>query len=192
MLQALGAVIIDADDLAREVVSPGSVGLAKVVEQFGASVLLDNGELNRKALAERIFQAEGERRTLESILHPLIAQSLEQKLSSLSTRKSPPPLVAYIVPLLFEKNSDLSRYDGTVVVVASDVVKTRRVMSRDKLSHEQVAARLAAQLSDAEKSRRATVAVNNDGALVDLSEAAKSVFQRFSRPPVFAIPGDDS
>lgn len=182
MLQALGTVVIDADDLAREVVSPGSSGLSKVVERFGASILLPNGDLNRKALGELIFHSQGERLALEGLLHPLIAQALEEKLTALGAQKPRPRLVAYVVPLLFEKNANLSRYDATVVVVASDVVKTRRVMSRDKLTQEQVAARLAAQLSDAEKSQRATVTVNNDGALVDLSESAQGVFQRFARP----------
>lgn len=149
LFAARGVPLVDADVSAREVVAPGSSGLAAVVEAFGSEILTTTGELDRRALRARVFGQPEERRRLESILHPLIRQHLQDSLQALSG-----PYALLVAPLLLE--GDLSKAVQRVLVVdVPEEVQIARVMSRDGSSREEAEAILRAQMSRQERLARA-------------------------------------
>ena len=157
-LAALGAVVIDADRLAREVVAAGTGGLAEVVEAFGPDILGPDGELDRSALGARVFGDEVARRRLEGIIHPRVrARSAE-----LAAAAGPDTIVVNDVPLLVETGQAPS-YHLVVVVRAAAAIRIRRLVESRDMSAEQVEARIAAQATDADRVNAADVVLDNDG-----------------------------
>lgn len=148
MLVALGATVIDADEVAHEVTAAGSPGLAAVVAAFGAEMLTPAGELDRPRLGALVFADEGARRRLNAIVHPRVAQEVNRRVATL--RAQALPQVVYEAPLLVE-NGLHRTLDGLIVVHAPEEVQVRRVMQRDGLTEEQARLRLAAQLPLAAK-----------------------------------------
>ena len=122
-LSQLGATVIDADLLAREVVAPGSRGLAAIVDRFGDAVLDDDGALNRPALGALVFSDEGSRRDLEAITHPLIADRTRELVAA----APPGAVVVHDVPLLVEKHYG-PRYHLVVVVGSEEQTRVKRLM----------------------------------------------------------------
>ena len=160
-----GAVLIDADRIAREVVEPGTAGLAEVVAQFGSEVLTAAGGLDRAAMARLVFGDEGARRRLESVVHPLVAQRTQELLESV-----PPDAVAvHDVPLLVEMGL-AARYDMVVVVEAPEDVRVDRLVEHRGFSAEDARARIAAQATPAERAAVADVVIDNAGTPADLEE----------------------
>ncbi len=178
-LETLGAFIIDADVLAREVVAPGSAGQLAVQAEFGAQFILPDGNLNRTELGRLVFSSPEKLHRLESILHPLVAAQFRDRIAKILNSDQPPALIAYVVPLLFEKNLSLDLYTATVVVTASDQEKIRRVTARDKLSPEMINLRLSAQLPDSTKAQRADIVIENNGTLLELRQRALDLFSSF-------------
>src|SRR5690606_2416198 len=121
--ERLGATIVDADELAREAVAPGSAGLARVVERFGAEMLAADGTLDRAALRARVFADDRERRDLEAILHPEIERLRRRADAEAEARGE--RLVVHVVPLLFETGLD-ERFDRVVLVDAPEAVRLDR------------------------------------------------------------------
>jgi dephospho-CoA kinase len=159
-LRALGAPIVDADRLARAAVAKGSPGLAAVVAAFGNEVLADDGELDRRRMAARVFADPAARARLEGIVHPSVRALFREELARLAAGGQ--PLAFYDVPLLFE--AGLEREVELVVVLrASREAQLARLVARDGLSRAEAEARLAAQLPVDEKAARADVVVENDG-----------------------------
>lgn len=154
--------VIDADELARDAVAKGSDGLAEIVQAFGDGVLTRAGELDRKAVAARVFHDDDARRTLNAIVHPRVVRLSGERVNELDARGE--PLGCYEVPLLFE-----TRIDGAlrpVVVVSAPVeVQIARTMARDGATSDDVLARIRAQLPLAEKAARADYVIDNSGAL---------------------------
>lgn len=140
--QGLGAPVIDADVVSREVVRPGTDGLAAVVEAFGDEVLATDGALDRGVLRDRIFRDDGARRALEAILHPRIRQYMDDAGSALA-REGHPYLLC-VIPLLVE-TGQVSRYDRIVVVDAPVEVQRARLCGRDGVDSRAADAMLAAQ-----------------------------------------------
>lgn len=138
----LGAPVIDADVVSREVVRPGTEGLAAVVEAFGEEVLSADGALDRGVLRDRIFRNDADRRTLETILHPRIREYMDSTGSALA-REGHPYLLC-VIPLLVETDQ-VSRYDRVVVVDAPEVVQRARLCRRDGLDSRAADAMLVAQ-----------------------------------------------
>ncbi len=161
MLEDLGAAVVDADQLAREVVAPGTPGLREVVAAFGSDVLDEEGRLARERLGERVFADPGERRRLERILHPRIAELARQRLAAVRGR-----LAVYQAPLIFETGRD-GEFQGVLLVDCEPDLQLSRLMVRDRLGEADARARLAAQLPAAERRRRATWVVDNSGSLDD-------------------------
>lgn len=152
----LGVDLIDADQAARWVVEPGRPALAAIAEHFGEQVLQADGQLNRSALRERIFTEPAQRRWLESLLHPLIAQEVAQFLA-----RAQSPYAILVSPLLIESG----QYKLTQRVLVVDVPKQlqiERTMRRDQLSVEQVQAILAVQATRTERLRHADDVLTND------------------------------
>ena len=164
LLRARGAVVIDADQLAREVVAPGSPGLAAVAEEFGPAAIAADGSLDRAALAAIVFSDPARRRALESITHPRIAA-----LSAALIAAAPPgSVVVYDMPLLVEQGpSAMQGWDAIVVVDAPDDVRLSRLVARG-MAAEDAGARMSAQVSREERLAAADFVVDNSGSLRDL------------------------
>jgi dephospho-CoA kinase len=164
-LRELGAVVIDADALAREVLAPGTEGLREVVTAFGPQVLRPDGSLDRAALAAVVFADPARRRELEAITHPRIAA----RTSELLADASPDAVVVHDVPLLVEK-AMAPAYDLVVVVDAPVERRVERLVGRG-LSETDARARIAAQATRAERQAVADVWLDNDGSVADLVAA---------------------
>ena len=158
----LGVPVVDADQVAREVVLPGTDGLREVVEAFGPSVLDEHGRLDREALGRRVFEDPEARKRLEGILHPRIAARSMERFAQLAGEGHAYAL--YEAALLVE--SGRSGAMGALIVVAVDeATQVRRVCARDSLDEADARARIAAQLPLAEKVAVADYVIHNDGAL---------------------------
>lgn len=162
-----GVPVVDADELAREAVAPGSAGLADVVQSFGAGVLAPDGSLDRKRLGALVFADEAARKRLNAITHPRVRQLSAEHFGRLE--QSGVTLAGYDVPLLFEVGLD-QLLCPIVVVAASEATQLERILARDGLSEAEARARIAAQLPLSEKRRRADYVIENDGSLSELSQ----------------------
>jgi len=163
MLAELGAAVVDADQVAREVVLPGEPALRQVAETFGQAVLNEDGTLNRKKLGEIVFADEMKRKALEAILHPAIRQVMNDRIDRLE-RENPGRLVVADIPLLYETGLD-ARYPEVLVVYVPPDVQLERLMKRDGLTEAKARERLNAQLPIDEKKKRADWVIDNSGTL---------------------------
>jgi dephospho-CoA kinase len=157
-----GAVIIDADQLAREVVEPGTPGLAQIVARFGDRVLV-GGRLDRAALARIVFTDPQARQDLESIIHPAV----RRRAAELEAAAPPSSIVVHVIPLLVE-TGQATNFDVVVVVDVESEIQLDRLLARGELSAKEARSRIAAQANRAERLAAADVAVDNNGSLVEL------------------------
>jgi dephospho-CoA kinase len=172
LLAERGAVIVDADKIAREVVEPGTAGLAAVVAEFGPGVLTEDGALDRPKLAEIVFTDDGARARLNAIVHPLVGERSAQ----LAAQAAPGSIVVYDVPLLVEGNV-VRAYQMVVVVEAPRELRIQRLAGRG-MGREQAEARMAAQATDEQRRAVADEVIVNDGTLDDLRTAVDVVWER--------------
>lgn len=157
-----GVPVVDADRIAREVVEPGTDGLAELVREFGSNVLGPDGRLDRAALGKRVFEDPEARKRLEAILHPRIAQASMARFAELA--RDGHPYAIYEAALLVE-NGSYRMMNALVVVTASEATQLARVRARDGLDEAAARARIAAQLPLADKVRVADYVIENDGDL---------------------------
>jgi dephospho-CoA kinase len=162
MLAARGATVVDADELAREVVRPGEPALSAITQRFGDSVLQADGTLDRSRLGDIVFADEQSRRDLERITHPRIAALMQERIVAAVTHDAPAAIVD--IPLLFENHREDS-FEGVLLVWAPAALQMERMTQRDGLDHESAARRLAAQLPIDDKRDRATWVIDNSGTL---------------------------
>jgi len=174
--ESLGGVQIDADAIARQVVEPGTPGLAAVVAQFGAQVLTSNGELDRKSLAQIVFADPQARAKLESIVHPLVKAEAKRQLAL----QDPNSMVIYNVPLLVEASVDLP-FDTIVTVEAPVNDQIERMVTLRGMTPEQAAARIGAQATPAQRANRADHILNSNQDLRGLIKDAKLLWKTFER-----------
>ena len=174
ILGDLGAPVIDADQLARDAVQPGSEALASIVAAFGAEVLQTNGNLDREFLGKRVFASPEARSTLEMIIHPEIRRLARLKLQAL--KESGAQVVFYMAPLLIEAGAD-TLCDEIWVVDIDEATQLQRVTARDGMSIEEARQRTAAQMPLAEKAGRADVVIDNRGTAEDLAERLKKLWE---------------
>jgi dephospho-CoA kinase len=165
LLAQAGIPVVDADQLARDVVEPGQPALAEIAARFGGSVLQPDGRLDRKALATVVFNDPAQRVSLNAIVHPRIAQASAARLAELSAAGH--ELAIYEAALIVENRLE-EGMDGLIVVVAPEDVQLARLVLRDGMTEADARARLAAQLPVAEKLKRATFVIDNCGSLADL------------------------
>jgi dephospho-CoA kinase len=170
--RARGVPVIDADQIAREVVEPGSEGLARVVEAFGEGVLLPDGSLDRPKLGDVVFAAPEKRRALNAILHPRIGARSAQRIAELEARGE--KLACYEAPLLVENGLGDAFRPLVVVAVPLDV-QLARATARDGSTEEQARARVAAQLPLATKIAAADYVIDNAGDPATTSRRADEV-----------------
>ena len=161
-----GAVHIDADLLAREVVEPGTPGLEAIMERFGTDVIDRDGSLDRAALGAIIFSDPNARMDLNGITHPAV-KALTKKLFAEAEARDPHAVVVYDVPLLVEglKGDDYHRFDLVVVVNASMDTRMSRLMELRGLSREEAVHRLNSQATDTERLAIADVVIDSNGTL---------------------------
>lgn len=172
-LRARGAIIVDADLIARQVLAPGSEGLARVVARWGESLLNAERALDRPKLGALVFGQPEERRALEAITHPLIAQESARQLEE--ARAQEPPLIVYDAALLIEAGR-ADAFRPLVVVTTTPQIQRERLMNRDGLDEQAAQARLDAQLPLARKEELADYVLRNDGDWTALEERVEQLW----------------
>jgi len=172
LLRELGAVVVDSDVLAREVVEPGTPGLAAVVEAFGPGVLTADGRLDRPALGAVVFGDQPARRRLEGILHPLI----RARAAELEAAAPAGTVVVHDIPLLVE-TGQADRFDAVVVVDVPVETQVARMVRDRGMSREDALARVKAQASREERLAVATHVVENTGTREDLRDRVTEVLE---------------
>lgn len=164
MLAELGAVVVDTDKLAREVVVPGSAAVAAIRARFGPAVVDADGALQRDVLGRIVFSDQPARAWLEALLHPLIRRRAEEL--AVQAERAGQPAVVFDVPLLFETGWDQS-VDRVWTVYVSPATQRKRLADRDRLTAAEIEDRIAAQLPIGDKAGRSDVVINNEGDLND-------------------------
>jgi dephospho-CoA kinase len=172
LLAARGAVVVDADALAREALAPGTPGLAAVVAEFGPEVLAADGSLDRGRLGRLVFADAARRRALEAIVHPYVGR----RSAELMAAAADDAVVVYDVPLLVE-NDLQGGYDVVVVVDASDETRLQRLVGVRGMDEEDARARMAAQASRTERLAVADHVVANDDDLEALAERVATLWE---------------
>lgn len=175
LLAERGAVVVDADELAREAVAPGTEGLAAVVREFGSEVLAEDGSLDRARLGRVVFGDDSRRRALEAIVHPYVARRREE----IARQASPGSVMVYDVPLLVE-NGLQDDFDVVVVVDAADETRLRRLVAARGMPEADARARMAAQCTRGERLAEADVVVANDGDLAALRAEVDRLWARLA------------
>lgn len=173
-----GCPIVDADQVAREVVEPGELGLSQVVERFGTGVITEDGTLNRKKLGQIVFSDEAARAELNAILHPLIQKRMQEKKEQ--ALKLAPPFVIMDIPLLYE-NGHENTMDIVIVVYVPASVQLERLMLRDGFSRQEAKKRIASQMDIEEKKKRADFIIDNTGTFEDTKQQVEKIYSRLSK-----------
>jgi len=171
MLAELGAVVVDADHLAREVVAPGTEGLAEIVAAFGAEVLTADGELDRPAMGAIVFGDEAKRRALEAIIHPRV----RARGAEIEAAAAEGAVVVHDIPLLAETGQG-SAFDVVIVVDVPVGTQIERLVTLRGMTREDAESRIAAQATREERLAVATHVVDNTGTLAELRARVDAVY----------------
>jgi dephospho-CoA kinase len=174
-LAELGAIVVDADALAREVVAPGAPALARIESEFGASVIAPDGTLDRAALGAIIFADAERRTTLNAITHPAVGELAAQRIAA-AFDADPDAVVVYDVPLLAEGGLH-DRFDAVVVVHADAERRIRRLVEHRGLSEQEARHRLNSQASDTERLAIADIVIDANGTLEQTLEQADQLWR---------------
>ena len=174
MFKQCGAVVIDADELAHEVVKPGKPAWREIVGLFGKAVLNQDRSLNRQALGSIIFRNPQKRQQLERIIHPRVARE-QVRLTNQAARTDPKTVVIYDVPLLFEAGID-KRVGITIVVTADRKTQMARLKKRNGLSHAEAIRRIRSQLPLSKKVRLADIVIDGTLPRQEAMKAIRSIF----------------
>ena len=174
ILSNLGAVVIDADVIAREVLEPNQAGYQKAIEVFGESILDSDLRIDRKRLAELVFQNSDELAKLEAIVHPAVIARVAQIRHSLPEST----VVVYDTPLLFEKNLQ-GQFDKVLIVVTDSEHRKSRLIERG-LEITDIEARIANQATDAQRRTVADFVIENNGSPEELQDQVAKVWQQIS------------
>jgi dephospho-CoA kinase len=182
-LAAQGAVVVDADAIAREVVEPGTPGLAEVVAAFGPEVLLPDGSLDRPRLGDIVFADPDLRTRLNGIVHPLVGARMRE----LEESAGPGSIVVHDVPLIAENNM-AGAYDLVVVVDVPPRLQLDRLVRHRGLTREQARARMAAQASREQRLGIAGIVVDNSASLAELDRQVGELWTELRRRAALAAP----
>ena len=178
-LASHGAVVIDADALAREVVEPGTPGLAAIAERFGDGLVTADGALDRPALGAIIFADAQARLDLNAITHPLVQQRARELMAAADAR-DPSAVVVYDVPLLLEASAQdgYHRFEQIVVVEAEPATRIRRLVELRGMSEADAARRIASQATDAERRAIADIVIDSNGTLDQTLAQADALWEQ--------------
>lgn len=179
IFRSLGAYIVDADKISREILKPGTEAYAETVRRFGSGILNPDKTLNRKALAAIVFGSKPELDALNEITHRHIFDVMEREAEAAEkSGKYNNSIIVIDAPLLFAPDFRM-KYDESAAVIADDEVRIRRVMARDGVSRAEVAERIASQLTNAELIKRADhIIENNTDNIMDLESKVKELYER--------------
>lgn len=174
MFAELGAVVIDADAIAKEVLEPGQIGYESVIHAFGESVLDNSGNIDRKKLAEIVFQDKSKLAQLEGIVHPAVIARVAQIRESLPETS----VVIYDTPLLVEKQLQ-NQFDQVVIVVADETIRRERLLIRG-LESSDIDARISNQATDIQRAQVANFVITNNGSIDELRANVSQVWEQVS------------
>ena len=176
LLEKAGAVIIDADRIARQVVKKGLPAYREIIENFGESILLPDGEINRSALGDIIFNDSQKKQLLNRIVHPHVRKEQNRQLKGIE-KKDPGAIVILDIPLLIETQTyrDLSE---VIVVYAPEHIQMKRLMQREDISKSDALARIRSQIPIEEKKDKATIVIDNSGTRENTRKQTLKLFQR--------------
>lgn len=177
MLQECGAIVIDSDQLSRDVIERGTPGYESVLAEFGDEILTD-GEINRAALAEIVFKDQKKRELLEGIIHPLVRDRAESLMRNVPNNS----IVVNQIPLLVETDG-AKRFDYVITVSASEDVRRKRLIERGMKEYE-IAKRLQAQVDDRAREAIADYVLTNNGSLDDLQRSVEDLWSLHLKPRV--------
>ena len=173
LFHAFGVPVIDADIVARQVVAPGSPCLSTITEHFGPDILLENGELNRSLLRQKVFSNTEDKTWLDNLLHPAIRQRILTELAGVQSAYA-----ILVAPLLLENG--LEQYVQRVLVIdVPESVQVKRTLTRDNTSEQQVKAIMAAQLPRQERLNRADDIITNDSSVAELAPKVAALHQQY-------------
>jgi dephospho-CoA kinase len=176
MFAQLGADVIDADQLARDVVEPGQPALDEIATAFGRDILLPDGRLDRGKLARIIFADPVARGKLNAITHPPIRERID---AAIAARASRPGVLIADIPLLYE-NDRASTVEAVIVVWVDPETQLRRLLERDRLTDEEAGQRIAAQMPLDEKRARANVVIDNSGSRESTLHQVEAIYRRYA------------
>lgn len=176
----LGVPVIDTDDIARQVVAPGQPAWLRIRETFGPDVFTPDGQLDRPAMARRVFIDPAARRRLEAVTHPAIFAEVDRQIDLLQHASPSPRVIVVVVPLLFEVGAE-ERFDVTVLVKASPEQQRARLQQLRGYSAEEADNRITAQLPLDEKCRRADYCLDNSGEKDALRRQVVMLLQELSQ-----------
>ena len=175
MLEECGAIVLDSDQLARDVIERGTHGFEEVLAAFGDAILTD-GEIDRAKLASIVFQDEAKRKELESIIHPLVRDAAESVM-----RKAPSDsVVINQIPLLVETNG-AKRFDYVITVSASEQTRRSRLLGRGLKDYE-ITKRMEAQVDDASRESIAHTVLRNEGSIDELQRNVEELWRSTLKP----------
>lgn len=173
MFAARGVVLIDADQAARDSVTPGSAALAEIVQEFGESILQEDGTLDRAALRDIVFADPARRQALETILHPRIIAAMHA-----AAERTPGPYCILVMPLLLEARQQ-SAVDRILAIDCPPQLQRQRAMARDNASASDIDRIIASQVSRAQRLAAADDVINNDGDLQHLETQVETLHRRY-------------
>ncbi len=178
MFQELGAYVIDADIVARQVVEPGRTAWQEIVEHFGTDILLDDRQIDRKKLGSIIFRQPGERQILNHLTHPRVIERIDCQVQEIHHHE-PDRLILVDVPLLIEASMH-SSFAIVIVVYVYKEVQLTRLMQRDNISAQEAQTRIRAQMPLAEKVTYATHIIRNESTLVQTRNQVAAIYREIS------------
>lgn len=179
ILENAGAVIVDADRIAREAVRKGLPAHREIVAHFGKAILLPDGEINRNALGDIIFNTPDKKQLLNKIVHPHVRKETHRQLQQIEST-DPNAIVILDIPLLFEAEMDRDLSE-VIVVYAPEHVQIKRLMKRDRLTQTAARARICSQMPIEEKKRRATIVIDNSGTRKNTRKQTLEIFNRLKK-----------
>jgi len=174
LMARLGAGVLDADEVVRELQRPGTWVYQAILQAFGPSIVQRDGTIDRKRLGEMVFQDEGARRQLEATVHPALVAAIEQRLRAFEAQGM--KLCVVELPLLIEAGAQ-ERFDWVVVVTAPEEVQVSRLMADRGLSREEALARIRSQMPLHEKVRVADFVIENAGDLQEVERRVQELYQ---------------
>jgi dephospho-CoA kinase len=178
VFRELGCHVLDADKTAREVVEPGTIGLAKIVENFGEGVLAPDGTLDRPKLGAIVFADEQKRQLLNSIVHPLVIEAQNEWLNALA--RNDPHGIAIIDAALMIESGGYKRFDKLIVVWCNTAIQLQRLVSRDNLSEAEAQKRIDAQMPQEEKKRYADYLIDTSAGFDSARHQTIEVFKQLN------------
>ena len=176
VLRELGAFVLDADETAREVVEPGTIGLRRIVDHFGAKILQSDGSLDRARLGAVVFADESKRQLLNSVVHPLVIEAQNDWLTQ-RERENPRNIAVIDAALMIESES-YQRFNKLIVVWCQPAIQLQRLISRNNLSEAEALRRIGAQMPQEEKKRYADFLIDTSDGFASARAQAIEIYEQ--------------